>query len=218
MRLRSEEHAWEIAPYQLEPSSRSGGRLRACLTNRQRSAGTTRVHQAGHARAHAGIGDTSRTSICSRNMLAGARPCPSVPPLNFHGKEGVDGSSPSEGFRKGPHIGHLCPLIWHQCRSRGHKTDTSSASGDVETARNGSISERAATLHLACAPAGARPRNGPTSYGRTTSRGFTRVRVGMSLLSMPDRCPNANFSSWPTIHVSNGPPSTDLFLARVAGS
>jgi hypothetical protein len=29
-------------------------------------------------------------------VIASARPCPPVPPLNLHGKEGVDGSSPSE--------------------------------------------------------------------------------------------------------------------------
>ena len=33
-------------------------------------------------------------------MVASARPCPPVPPRNLHGKEGVDGSSPSEGFTK----------------------------------------------------------------------------------------------------------------------
>jgi len=31
-------------------------------------------------------------------MPASVRPCAPVPPQNFHGKEGVDGSSPSEGF------------------------------------------------------------------------------------------------------------------------
>ena len=31
-------------------------------------------------------------------MTTSARPCPPLPPLNLHGKEGVDGSSPSEGF------------------------------------------------------------------------------------------------------------------------
>ncbi len=31
-------------------------------------------------------------------MAASARPCTRLPPLNLHGKEGVDGSSPSEGF------------------------------------------------------------------------------------------------------------------------
>jgi hypothetical protein len=28
-------------------------------------------------------------------------------PFGFHGKEGVDGSSPSEGFRKSPANGHI---------------------------------------------------------------------------------------------------------------
>ena len=35
-------------------------------------------------------------------MIARALPCPPLPPLNLHGKEGDDGSSPSEGFRKKP--------------------------------------------------------------------------------------------------------------------
>ena len=30
-------------------------------------------------------------------MSASARPCPSIPPLDLHGKEEVDGSSPSGG-------------------------------------------------------------------------------------------------------------------------
>jgi len=33
-------------------------------------------------------------------MLANDRARTRAPPLNFHGKEGVDGSSPSEGFKK----------------------------------------------------------------------------------------------------------------------
>ncbi len=37
-------------------------------------------------------------------MIASVRPCPPVPPSNLHGKEGVDGSSPSEGFAKAPQI------------------------------------------------------------------------------------------------------------------
>ena len=31
-------------------------------------------------------------------MIANALACPLLPPQNLHGKEGVDGSSPSEGF------------------------------------------------------------------------------------------------------------------------
>ena len=40
-------------------------------------------------------------------MIAGTPPCPRVSPLNLHGKEGVDGSSPSEGLRKSPANGWL---------------------------------------------------------------------------------------------------------------
>ncbi len=32
-------------------------------------------------------------------MIASARPCPPVPPVNLHGKEGVSGSSPEEGLK-----------------------------------------------------------------------------------------------------------------------
>jgi hypothetical protein len=74
----------------------------------------------GHGRAR----KTRREStICRRNMIESARPCPPVLPTNLHGKEGVDGSSPSEGFDKVPanwhfivvcllntrtHSGHIC--------------------------------------------------------------------------------------------------------------
>jgi hypothetical protein len=44
-------------------------------------------------------------------VIASVRPCPPVPPSNLHGKEGVDGSSPSEGFAKAPQIGAFC-LAW----------------------------------------------------------------------------------------------------------
>jgi hypothetical protein len=44
-----------------------------------------------------------------------ARACPPVPPLDLHGKEGVDGSSPSEGSAKAPHdgtflVGCICTI------------------------------------------------------------------------------------------------------------
>ena len=51
----------------------------------------------GHARA---LKTQRERSICRKNVTADVRPCPRVPPLNLHGKEGVDGSSPSEGFRR----------------------------------------------------------------------------------------------------------------------
>jgi hypothetical protein len=37
--------------------------------------------------------------------------CTRAPPLNFHGKEGVDGSSPSEGFEKPPQIESFLALF-----------------------------------------------------------------------------------------------------------
>jgi hypothetical protein len=48
-------------------------------------------------RSRAGIAGTSRMSDLQENVIADARACTRVPPVNFHGKEGVDGSSPSEG-------------------------------------------------------------------------------------------------------------------------
>ena len=49
----------------------------------------------GHSRAQA---DSPDRPICRKNMAGHARRWTLVPPLNLHGKEGVDGSSPSEGF------------------------------------------------------------------------------------------------------------------------
>ena len=40
-------------------------------------------------------------------MIASARPWTPVPPQNLHGKEGVDGSSPSEGLHKSSATGHF---------------------------------------------------------------------------------------------------------------
>jgi len=69
-----------------------------CCENRQQSAGTRRVHQLGHARARADTTDTPLTLVCSKNVTADDRACTPIPPQN--GKEGVDGSSPSEGSAK----------------------------------------------------------------------------------------------------------------------
>ncbi len=49
-------------------------------------------------------------SISRRNVTASARPCLPVPPLNLHGKEGVNGSSPLEGFVRNPANGSFCCL------------------------------------------------------------------------------------------------------------
>ena len=51
---------------------------------------STRGHTRARPTRHEG-------PICRKNVIASARPCPPVPPQNLHGKEGVDGSSPSEG-------------------------------------------------------------------------------------------------------------------------
>src|SRR6266545_714750 len=51
--------------------------------------------------------------ICRRNCVASDRACTRVTPRNLHGKEGADGSSPSEGLDKVPanwHITVVCPL------------------------------------------------------------------------------------------------------------
>jgi hypothetical protein len=40
-------------------------------------------------------------------VIASARACTPLPPQNLHGKEGVDGSSPSEGLHKSPANGHM---------------------------------------------------------------------------------------------------------------
>ena len=64
----------------------------------------------GHARALPAHADRS---ICRKKGAASDRTCTSVPLPNFHGKEGVDGSSPSEGFDEVPVNSHfivVCPL------------------------------------------------------------------------------------------------------------
>jgi hypothetical protein len=40
-------------------------------------------------------------------VAANDQACTPLPPQNFHGKEGVDGSSPSEGFDEVPANRHL---------------------------------------------------------------------------------------------------------------
>ena len=46
------------------------------------------------------MSSVSNDRICRRNRVADDRACTRVTPRNLHGKEGVDGSSPSEGFEK----------------------------------------------------------------------------------------------------------------------
>jgi hypothetical protein len=49
----------------------------------------------GHARA---LATRAEGRICGTNVLDDYRACPLLPPHDPHGKEGVDGSSPSVGF------------------------------------------------------------------------------------------------------------------------
>jgi hypothetical protein len=66
--------------------------LRTDNTPRVRD-GYSRLSTRGHVRASLTGPDEP---ICRKNVPAHARSCPRVPPQNLHGKEGVDGSSPSE--------------------------------------------------------------------------------------------------------------------------
>ena len=59
-------------------------------------------------------------------MPGTARPCPPIPPLNLHGKEGVDGSSPSEGFESALQMGFSVVYSDPAPASLGYETGTSS--------------------------------------------------------------------------------------------
>src|SRR5882724_1265182 len=87
---------------------RARPRRLGCFENGQRAAGTRRVREREHDRSRAGTGGTSLTPICRTNAAANDRPCTPVPSPNFHGKEGVDGSSPSEGSAKAPQNEVFC--------------------------------------------------------------------------------------------------------------
>ena len=82
-------------------------------------------------------------------MTARARSCPPVPPRNLHGKEGVDGSSPSEGFNETPANQHF---IVADCVNRRTQNGHISATRDV-VRRPGSLSDTAyskARTHQSC--------------------------------------------------------------------
>ena len=51
------------------------------------------------------ISGPSNGAICRRMCVASDRSCTRVTARNLHGKEGVDGSSPSEGSAKAPQVG-----------------------------------------------------------------------------------------------------------------
>jgi hypothetical protein len=98
-------------------------RLRSCpLEGRSGRASVVHVSncprtQSGHIRND--TRDVSRRipvgrnrPICGRKCVASERACTRVTHPNFHGKEGVDGSSPSEGLPKNPANRHIVmPLM-----------------------------------------------------------------------------------------------------------
>jgi hypothetical protein len=97
-------HSWDS---RLERPTQSTFPLRVLQTDNEPRVrdGYISLGTRGHARAR----ETSRGgAIYRRNVIARALPCPPVPPLNLHGKEGVDGSSPSEGFAKGQQMALFC--------------------------------------------------------------------------------------------------------------
>ena len=59
--------------------------------------------------------------ICRKNCVASDRACTRVTPQNFHGKEGVDGSSPLEGLPKVPVNRHFVVVCFKNTRTHsGH--------------------------------------------------------------------------------------------------
>ncbi len=56
-------------------------------------------HQHDHARPRAGHVSSSNPFSLLGFLVAKTQSCPRFPPQNLNGKEGVDGSSPSEGLK-----------------------------------------------------------------------------------------------------------------------
>jgi hypothetical protein len=52
-----------------------------------------------------------RRPICRTKVVASDRACTRLPPQNLHGKEGVDGSSPSEGSKIPAKRGFVLPEL-----------------------------------------------------------------------------------------------------------
>jgi len=76
-------------------------------------------------REHARVRPTRlKSSICRENMIAGARACPPLPCVNLHGKEGIDGSSPSEGSAQALQIGIFVVFPDAAPAARGYETGT----------------------------------------------------------------------------------------------
>jgi hypothetical protein len=108
---------------------------------------------------------------------------PAVPALLLDGKEGVDGSSPSEGSKR-PAKYEICVVCAELQVRRGHS--------QAQNAR-GAASLRANAPAFACAPEVARQRERTASGGVATT---ARTRAGC-----------ASRASTPTHRVSSSPPS-----------
>ena len=73
-------------------------------------------------------------------MLANARACPLLPPQNLHGKEGVDGSSPSEGLPKVPVNRHFVVVCFKNTRTHsGHIFGTRDAQRRLASSSDTSV-------------------------------------------------------------------------------
>jgi len=87
----------------------------------------------GHARA---LATHYERPICRTNVSANDRACTPLPPQNFHGKEGVDGSSPSEGsipWKNRPQMGGFC------CRDRHRGAPLRQGGGRRSAGQSGAI-------------------------------------------------------------------------------
>jgi hypothetical protein len=87
------------------PAPRPSAQAIVCLENRQQLAGTRWVHHLEHARAHTGTTDMPRRFDLQERVTASAQPCPPVPPLDLHGKEGGQRFESVRGLCKSAAVG-----------------------------------------------------------------------------------------------------------------
>ena len=97
-------------------SSRCAGARSGTRVNRRDASPTvpaepavrTGANTSATTRVHARVTSPPQfPSTCGVFVPAKTRACPRFPPRNLNGKEGVDGSSPSEGFERSPAIAGL---------------------------------------------------------------------------------------------------------------
>jgi hypothetical protein len=132
--------------------------------------------------------------ICRKNCVASDRACTRVTLRNLHGKEGVDGSSPSEGLHKCPaNATFLCCLRWRDLdasrvrdgyiltggHSRARATSRDTAWNVLETLDRDRSLEKFLQLDLAVARPGAKL---ATSF---TREGVDRFESARGLVEKP---------------------------------